>query len=86
MEPALHEGDWIVARRGARVGLGDVVVVEHPGRPGYLVVKRVAGVGSQGYWVLGDSADASTDSRHFGWVAEVEGRVVWRVQPWGRVR
>jgi nickel-type superoxide dismutase maturation protease len=86
MAPGLRDGDWILARSAARPRVGDVVVVEHPGRPGLLVVKRLAEVRPQGYWVLGDAADASTDSRHFGAVPEVLGRVVWRVRPWGRVR
>jgi nickel-type superoxide dismutase maturation protease len=86
MAPGLRDGDWILARRSARVGVGDVVVLEHPGRPGLLVVKRVAAVQPDGYWVLGDHPDGSTDSRHFGAVREVLGRVVWRVRPWGPVR
>lgn len=86
MEPTLNEGDWIIARRGGTVSVGDVVVLERPDRPGLLVVKRVAGVRPEGYWLLGDAPEWSTDSRHFGTVREVLGRVVWRVRPWGRVR
>ncbi|MCU0300016.1 MAG: nickel-type superoxide dismutase maturation protease [Candidatus Nanopelagicales bacterium] len=86
MAPGLRDGDWVLARRVSRVRAGDVVVLEHPGRPGFLVVKRVDAVGPDGYWVLGDAAEASTDSRHFGPVPAVLGRVVWRVRPWGRVR
>ncbi len=85
MEPALADGDWVLAVSGGRVRVGDVVVVEHPGRRGFLIIKRVAGLVNGGWWVLGDSPDASTDSRHFGAVPEVVGRVVWRVRPWGRV-
>ena len=86
MEPTLSAGDWILARRGGPARVGDVVVLEHPGRPGMLVVKRVVRIDPEGYWVVGDSPGASTDSRHFGAVPEVVGRVVWRVRPWGRVR
>ena len=86
MEPTLSHGDWILARPVRTVRVGDVVVVEHPGRPGMLVVKRVAAVADQGIWVLGDAPDASTDSRDFGHVPEVVARVFWRVRPWGRVR
>lgn len=85
MEPTLHDGDWIVARRNGRARVGDVVVLEHPERPGLLIVKRVDRVDAAGYWVLGDALGASTDSRHFGAVPEVIGRAVWRVRPWGRV-
>jgi nickel-type superoxide dismutase maturation protease len=86
MEPALSDGDWVLARSGGPIRPGELVVVEHPQRPGLLLVKRIARVGPDGYWVLGDNPSASTDSRHFGAVADVLGRVVWRVRPWGRVR
>ena len=66
MEPTLHDGDWILARRDGRAGVGDVVVLEHPQRPGMLIVKRVERVDPDGYWVVGDAPGASTDSRHFG--------------------
>jgi nickel-type superoxide dismutase maturation protease len=86
MEPTLSDGDWVLARSTDRAEPGDVVVVEHPDRAGLLVVKRVQRVGPDGYWVLGDAPGASTDSRQFGAVAVVIGRVIWRVRPWGRVR
>ena len=86
MEPTLHAGDWILARSGGRVRVGDLVVLEHPDRRGLLIVKRVADVRPEGYWVLGDAPDASADSRQFGVVSGVLGRVVWRVRPWGRIR
>ena len=86
MEPTLHDGDWILARSTDRAAVGDLVVVERPDRPGLLIVKRVAEVRTDGYWVLGDAPDASTDSRHFGPVPRVLGRVIWRVRPWGAVR
>ena len=86
MEPTLREGDWIIAVRDGRAEAGDVVVLEHPHRPGMLIVKRVQRAGADGYWVVGDTPDASTDSRQFGAVPEVVGRVMWRVRPWGRIR
>jgi nickel-type superoxide dismutase maturation protease len=85
MEPTLHDGDWIIASRDGRAASGDVVVLEHPQRSGLLIVKRVHHVGTDGYWVLGDAPGASTDSRHFGPVRTVVGRVRWRVRPWGRI-
>jgi nickel-type superoxide dismutase maturation protease len=87
MAPGLRDGDWVLARAVPAEGVqvGEVVVVEHPQRPGMLLVKRVAEVRPDGFWVLGDAPDASTDSRHFGPVPAVLARVVWRVRPWGRV-
>jgi type IV secretory pathway protease TraF len=53
-----------------------VMVVEHPGTPGYEMVKRVTALPGERvgermldedeYWIEGDRQDASTDSRHFG--------------------
>ena len=77
MVPTLLPGDWALAASGARLGRGDVVVVEHPGRPGYEMVKRLIAVpgdrvngdrllGPDEYWIEGDHTNASSDSRHFG--------------------
>jgi nickel-type superoxide dismutase maturation protease len=77
MMPTLLPGDWALAAAGVRVSRGDVVVVEHPGRPGYEMVKRLIALPGDGvggdrllgpdeYWIEGDHPDASTDSRRFG--------------------
>jgi nickel-type superoxide dismutase maturation protease len=76
MVPTLLPGDWALAVSGRRPRKGHVVVVEHPGRPGYEMVKRLTTVpggsvgervlGDDEYWVEGDREDASSDSRHFG--------------------
>jgi nickel-type superoxide dismutase maturation protease len=76
MVPTLMPGDWALVVERRRFGSGDVVVVEHPGRPGYEMVKRVTAVpgdvvvdrtlADDEFWVEGDREDASTDSRHFG--------------------
>jgi signal peptidase I len=76
MAPTLLPGDWALTVPLRRPRVGDVVVVEHPGRPGYEMVKRIAGapgglvgdrtLGADEWWVEGDLAAASTDSRQFG--------------------
>ena len=76
MVPTLMPGDWALVVGGRRPKRGDVFVVEHPGRPGYEIVKRIVGVpgerigdrslAADEYWVEGDRPDASTDSRQFG--------------------
>ncbi len=86
MEPTLRDGDWLVCRRVVRssdVRAGDVVVLERPDRPGLLVVKRVVRREGHGWWVEGDNAVASDDSRLFGPVAEpfVLARVLARYWP-----
>lgn len=80
MLPTLEPGDWALAvapgpRR--RFRRGDIVVVEHPERPGFEMVKRVTAVpgdlapdgrtlGADEFWVRGDAPESSTDSRTFG--------------------
>ena len=79
MAPALHDGDAILVLRTRRVRPGDVVVVRFPGQDGLFVkraVRRVPG----GWWVMGDHAAVSADSRRFG-TATVVGRVLLRWWP-----
>ena len=91
MRPTLEPGDWVLGVAAGRRGLrrGDVVVLEHPERPGFEMVKRVTRVagnagpdgrplGDGEVWVEGDDPERSTDSRHFGPVsgADVRGRLV----------
>lgn len=77
MAPTLEAGDWLLATSPGRLRRGHVVVVEHPEHPGFEIVKRVVGVpgdlapdgrtlGPDEFWVEGDDATASTDSRQFG--------------------
>jgi type IV secretory pathway protease TraF len=76
MVPTLLPGDWALAVSGRRSHRGDVMVVEHPGRPGYEMVKRITALPGETvgertldgdeYWVEGDREEASSDSRHFG--------------------
>ena len=76
MAPTLAPGDRALVATPSRFDRGDVVVVEHPGRPGYEMVKRLTGVpgdtvgtrvlADDENWVEGDYEPASTDSRQFG--------------------
>jgi len=76
MEPGLQVGDYLLGVRPGRIGRGALVVLEHPLRPGFELVKRVKALpgervgpvmlGPEEYWVVGDRQDASTDSRAFG--------------------
>ena len=80
MVPTLLPDDWCLIAKPGSWRRGDVVVVEHPGRPGYEMVKRLTATSGDRidgrvlaageFWVVGDHPDASTDSRHFGPVAE----------------
>ena len=101
MRPTLEPGDWALVVRARRIGVGDVVVIERPERPGFELVKRVGAIAGEGspdgrelepgrVWVKGDAPGASTDSRSFGPVGsdDVRGRVVlvwWPPARWRRV-
>jgi signal peptidase I len=88
MRPTLEPGDWALAVRTRRVRRGDVVVVVHPERPGFELVKRVVHVPGDPapdglelvdqVWSAGDEPEGSPDSRRFGPVGT--GRVRARVR------
>ena len=98
MRPTLEPGDWALAIVPERVRRGDVVVIEHPERPGLEMVKRVLSVpGNRApngtetlgrVWVQGDDPASSTDSRSFGAVPLdlVRGRLALVWWPPSRVR
>ena len=83
MEPAMRNGDWWMVRRTARLREGDVGLMVHPQRPDALIVKRLVQRRADGWWVVGDNAGASEDSRQFGVVPEhlVFGRLSFRYRP-----
>jgi nickel-type superoxide dismutase maturation protease len=86
MEPTLSDGDWLIARTargGNAVAAADLVLVEQPDRPGFLLVKRAVRRVGSGWWVEGDNVAASDDSRTFGVVPDalVLGQVILRYGP-----
>ena len=91
MAPTLQPGDWLLAdpeayrRRPPRVG--ELVLVSDPRQASRLLVKRVAGVASDGWLDVRGDAAASTDSRAFGNVdpVSVEGRPWFRYWPVRRI-
>jgi nickel-type superoxide dismutase maturation protease len=81
MAPHLKHGDWVIVRCQVRPRVGDVALVRLP--DGGLAVKRLIRRVRDGWWVEGDNAYASTDSRQFGAIPEdaVLGRVIFRYWP-----
>ncbi|MCX6421985.1 MAG: nickel-type superoxide dismutase maturation protease [Actinobacteria bacterium] len=81
MIPVLAPGERVLVRRTRDLGPGNVVVAHDP--EGRLVVKRlirseITAQGEPGWWLEGDNAAASTDSRTYGAVPTTAmlGRVV----------
>ena len=80
MSTALLPGQRVIFDRLAftrdRPRVGDVALLQHPGRPALRIVKRITALPGDiaggrllergEYWVEGDNFGASTDSRDFG--------------------
>lgn len=80
MLPTLTEGRLIIGSGLGKLRTGDMVILVHDG---IEKIKRVHHIDGERLYVRGDNADASTDSRHFGWIdrTQIIARVVWpRVQ------
>ena len=59
-----------------RLRPGHVVVITHDGKE---KVKRIQKLEGERVFLVGDHPEASTDSRHFGWLPRtvVRARVIW---------
>src|SRR5574341_2582101 len=70
MLPALAPGERVLFDRLAyetdEPRKGDIVLARHVARPRVLMIKRVMGDRPNGFFLLGDNVDASTDSRQLG--------------------
>lgn len=75
MLPTLQHGQLVVfVSRRAREG--DIVMINHDGRE---KIKRITQLKTSRVYVVGDNQQASTDSRHFGWLPAdmVIARLIW---------
>jgi len=95
MIPALAPGDWTLGiKRPRAVSTGQIVVFEHPRRPGFELVKRVAAApGGRIHgrtmkpgemWVEGDApGSGSVDSRTLGAIplTSLQARLALRYKP-----
>ena len=65
MLPAFAHGKIVIGWRFRRPQVGDVVIAKHHHLE---LIKRVSELQEDRVYLLGDNADASTDSRQFGWL------------------
>ena len=74
MLPTFVEGDnlWSVRSYLCKIRVGDVVVAKPYKCNNKLVIKRVHSIKNGYYYLLGDNADESYDSRNYGWVSKKE--------------
>jgi signal peptidase I len=77
MVPTLHDGDVVIARHGAAVRPGDVVLARYRSMPDRYVLKRADRPVDGGWWLASDNAAAGGDSGVHG-VGDVLARVVLR--------
>jgi hypothetical protein len=67
MEPTLVDGQGLIGVRRSRVRVGQLRAFEHPDRPDFWLVKRVASVSGDSMIVESDNRDIPTiDSNTFG--------------------
>jgi nickel-type superoxide dismutase maturation protease len=82
MEPSLRNGEvWLAWSGTKKVKPGRVIVFEHPNRPALIEVKRVQRAMGSGWWVEGDNAPHSIDSRDYGSIPDslVQGVLIRRL-------
>lgn len=65
MLPSFAQGKIVVGWRFRRPQVGDVVIAKHHRLE---LIKRVSDLREGEVYLLGDNAEASTDSRQFGWL------------------
>lgn len=77
MLPVLPPGTLVFGVRNfRRLRPGNVVVIIHEGKE---KIKRIDQIKDHEIFVIGDHQDASTDSRHFGWLNydAVQAKIIW---------
>ncbi len=68
MAPKLKPGDMVLVNKLSTPGVGDIVVLQNPENKKMFLIKKIQKIHDRKYFVLGENAKFSTDSRHFGWV------------------
>ena len=82
MLPVLADGEEVLVNEGSPVREGDLVIARHPFKSGVVMAKRITGIDANGkYFLVGDNADESTDSRTFGPVSieYINGKITARM-------
>lgn len=83
MVPKFRSGDLVLIKSANQAKRNQVVIAQRPDREELLIIKRVITITNQGYWLQGDNAEFSDDSRLFGEVSKdlIKGVVLFRYWP-----
>jgi len=77
MSPKLAPGQLVIASsRFRKIKAGEVFIFSHDGKE---KIKRVERTNQNQVFFIGDNLAYSSDSRHFGWVEQVQitAKVIW---------
>jgi nickel-type superoxide dismutase maturation protease len=67
MLPTLSHGDCVFINPRLKPQIGDIVLARHPFKQSVNIIKRVGEITADGrFFLVGDNAPESTDSRSFG--------------------
>lgn len=83
MLPALKDGDLVLINPYAEPQTGDIVLARHPFKKSVQIIKRIREISPEGsYFLVGDNAGESTDSRSFGAIRakDILGKAVSRLK------
>lgn len=80
MSPELSEGQKVLVQKKmffCKFKKENMVALKDP-RDGRVIIKRIKNIKNKDYFVVGDNAGESTDSREFGWIKESDiiGKVI----------
>ncbi len=81
MKPTYLQNSVVIAWRWfIKLHIDDIVICKDP-RDGRLIMKRIAKIENNKYYVLGDNPKQSTDSRTFGWLEKenIVAKVITRI-------
>ena len=81
MEPAFKAGDTVLVNRLSyflgKPKVGDAVVLKRE----KFIIKRIAKINKDRFFVVGDNKEESADSREFGWISkkDILGKVICKI-------
>ena len=82
MLPTLRDGDLVLINPDTEYAVGDIVLAAHPFKKSVKIIKRIVEIlPNEKYFLVGDNATESSDSRAFGAISakHIFGKVVCRI-------